>query len=268
MTLLNTSRGIAQGQDVRGHTQEQQGQSDGTRHFVNVGDAERWASAIAGGAIAFAGLKSRSVLGLVGAALGGALLYRGLAGNCPAYSALGFDTADHDAAAPEDYFSRGIHVEESMTINRTPWDLYLFWRNFDNLPRFMQHVKSVKVTDEKKSHWVVDGPAGKDVEWDAEVINDEPNTLVAWRSLAGATVDNAGSVRFVPGPQGRGTEVRVVIDYIPPAGRVGNWVAKLFGKNPASEIREDLRRFKRLMETGEVPTTEGQPRGTCSKSAN
>jgi len=129
-------------------------------------------------------------------------------------------------------------------------------------------VKSVKVTDEKKSHWVVDGPAGKDVEWDAEVINDEPNTLVAWRSLAGATVDNAGSVRFVPGPEGRGTEVRVVIDYIPPAGRVGNWVAKLFGKNPASEIREDLRRFKRLMETGEVPTTEGQPRGTCSKSAS
>jgi uncharacterized membrane protein len=265
MTLVTTSRGIEQGQEVRDQARQNEA---GGRHFVNVGDAERWASAIAGGAIVAAGLKSRSVLGLMGAALGGALLYRGLSGNCPAYAALGVDTADHDAAAPEEYFSRGIHVEESMTINRTPWDLYQFWRNFDNLPRFMQHVKSVRVSDEKKSHWVVDGPAGKDVEWDAEIINDEPNTLIAWRSLAGATVDNAGSVRFVPGPEGRGTEVRVVIDYIPPAGRVGNWVAKLFGKNPASEIREDLRRFKRLMETGEVPTTEGQSRGTCAKSVH
>jgi uncharacterized membrane protein len=266
MTLLNASREIAREQDVRGRNPEPSDQSDRTSHFRNVGDAERWASAIAGGAIAFAGLKSRSALGLMGAALGGALLYRGLSGNCPAYSALGFDTAEHDGAAAEDYFRRGIHVEESMTINRTPWDLYQFWRNFDNLPRFMRHVKSVKVTDEKKSHWVVDGPAGKDVEWDAEIINDEPNTLIAWRSLADATVDNAGSVRFVPGPEGRGTEVRVVIDYIPPAGRVGKLVASLFGKNPASEIREDLRRFKRLMETGEVPTTDGQPRGTCAKS--
>jgi uncharacterized membrane protein len=264
MTLLNTSRGIDQGQDVR--SEAQQSGTD-TRHFVNVGDAERWASAIVGGAVVAAGLKSRSALGLMGAALGGALLYRGLSGNCPGYSALGVDTADHGAAEPEDYFSRGIHVEESMTINRTPWDLYQFWRNFDNLPRFMQHVKSVQVTDEKKSHWVVDGPAGKDVEWDAEIINDEPNSLIAWRSLADATVDNAGSIRFVPGPEGRGTEVRVVIDYIPPAGRVGKWVAALFGKDPASEIREDLRRFKRLMETGEVPTTEGQSRGTCTKSA-
>jgi uncharacterized membrane protein len=265
MTLLNTSRGVEHGQDVRTDGRSEQSGTKG--HFVNVGDAERWASAIAGGAIAFAGLRARSVTGLVGAALGGALLYRGLSGNCPAYSGLGVDTADHERAAPEDYFSRGIHVEESLTINRTPWDLYQFWRNFDNLPRFMQHVKSVKVTDEKKSHWVVDGPAGKDVEWDAEIINDEPNALIAWRSLAGATVDNAGSIRFVPGPEKRGTEVRVVIDYIPPAGRVGKWVAALFGKNPASEIREDLRRFKRLMETGEVPTTDGQPRGTCSTSA-
>jgi uncharacterized membrane protein len=253
------------GQDFQNDAQQDEA---GARQDANVGNAERWASAIAGGAIAAAGLKSRSMLGLVGAALGGALIYRGLSGQCPAYSALGVDTADHEGAAPEDYFSRGIHVEESMTINRTPWDLYQFWRNFDNLPRFMQHVKSVKVSDEKRSHWVVDGPGDKDVEWDAEIINDEPNALVAWRSLAGATVDNAGSVRFVPGPEGRGTEVRVVIDYIPPAGRIGNWVAKLFGKNPASEIREDLRRFKRLMETGEVPTTEGQSRGTCMKSAS
>ena len=119
-----------------------------------------------------------------------------------------------------------------MTINRTPWDLYQFWRNFENLPRFMKHLKSVKVLDEKRSHWVAKAPAGRTVEWDAEIINDEPNALIAWRSLGGADVDNAGSVRFVPGPEGRGTEVRVVIDYIPPAGRVGKWVAEALRQEP------------------------------------
>jgi uncharacterized membrane protein len=119
------------------------------------------------------------------------------------------------------------------------------------------------VIDERRSHWAVKGPAGRTVEWDAEIINDEPNALIAWRSLDGADVDNAGSVRFVPGPEGRGTQVRVVIDYIPPAGFVGKWVATLFGANPEHEILEDLRSFKRLMETGEVATTEGQPHGKC-----
>jgi uncharacterized membrane protein len=265
MTLLHSRPAIGRGDDVPARGEPSQSQH--ADRDVNVGSTERWISAIAGGAIAVAGIRSRSLLGLLGAAAGGALVYRGATGHCSGYAALGINTAAQDGAKPHEYFERGIHVEESMTINRSPWDLYQFWRNFDNLPRFMRHVESVKVIDEKKSHWVVDGPAGKRVEWDAEIINDEPNSLIAWHSLAGATVDNAGSVRFVPGPEGRGTEVRVVIDYIPPAGVVGKWVAALFGKNPASEIREDLRRFKRVMETGEVPTTEGQPRGTCSKSA-
>jgi uncharacterized membrane protein len=202
--------------------------------------------------------------GLLAAAAGGALVYRGLSGHCHGYALFGMSTADDTGAAPEKYFERGIHVEESVTVNRSPWDLYQFWRNFDNLPRFMRHVEKVEVIDDRRSKWSVDGPAGKSVSWEAEIINDEPNALIAWRSLGGATVDNAGSVRFVPGPEGRGTEVRVVIDYIPPAGVVGKWVASLFGKNPASEIHEDLRRFKRVMETGEVATTDGQPRGTCT----
>jgi len=138
MTLLNESRAMEQGQEVR-DVPRHQGPRDipGAAHFVNVGNAERWTSAIAGGAIIAAGLKSRSALGLVGAALGGCLVYRGLSGHCHGYAAFGVDTADHDGAAPEDYFARGIHVEESMTVNRTPWDLYQFWRNFDNLPRFI-----------------------------------------------------------------------------------------------------------------------------------
>ena len=240
------------------------------RPEINVGRTERTISAVAGGALALAGLRMRSLPGLLMAALGGGLAYRGVTGHCHAYRALGVNTADEDdarpgPASPEEYFERGIHVEQSMTVERTPWDLYSFWRNFENLAQFLHHVESVKVLDEKRSHWVVRAPAGTTVEWDAEIINDEPNSLIAWRSLENANVDNAGSVRFVPGPEGRGTEVRVVIDYIPPGGRVGKWVATLFGKNPSHQIREDLRRFKRLMETGEIPTVEGQPTGSCAR---
>ena len=239
------------------------------RADVNVGQSERVISALAGGALALAGLKMRSLPGVLLAAVGGAMVYRGTTGHCPAYEQLGMSTADDAdagaAATPRDYYERGIHVEQSLTIERTPWDLYQFWRNFENLPRFMDHLEAVTVIDEKRSHWVAKAPAiaGGKVEWDAEIINDEPNSLIAWRSLENANVDNAGSVRFVPGPEGRGTEVRVVVDYIPPGGTVGKWVAKLFGEEPSQQIKEDLRRFKRLMETGEVPTTQGQPRGDC-----
>jgi len=224
---------------------------------LNVGQGERAASALAGGAIALLGLRSRSLLGLGAAALGGALIYRGLSGRCSAYAALGIDSAHNDSrrggAAPQEYFRRGIHLEESLHVGRSPWDLYQFWRNFQNLPRFMSHLESVSVIDDRRSRWVAKGPAGSRVEWDAEIINDEPNALIAWRSLANADVDNAGSVRFVPGPGGRGTDVKVVIDYIPPAGRVGAAIAHLFGEEPSIQVRDDLQRFKQLMETGQVP---------------
>ena len=267
MIMADQTRSIeafgSRGSQVAPGEQTQNGGSAG----VNVAQTERVVSTVAGGAIALAGLKMRSLPGLLLAAVGGGLVYRGVTGHCHMYDALGVNTAENEQAGarPEDYFERGIHVEESMTVERSPWDLYSFWRNFENLAQFMKHVESVKVLDEKRSHWVVRAPAGTTVEWDAEIINEEPNSLIAWRSLGNANVDNAGSVRFVPGPEGRGTEVRVVIDYIPPAGRLGKWVAALFGKNPESQIREDLRRFKRLMETGEVPTVEGQPTGTCGR---
>jgi len=226
-----------------------------THRRVNVGSAERWLSGLAGGALTVVGLRAGSLKGLLAAAAGGALVYRGVSGHCQTYALLGVSTADDHAARPEEYFERGIHVDESVRVNGWPWDLYEFWRNFDNLPRFMRHVKSVEVLDERRSKWTVDGPAGQRVSWDAEIINDEPNALIAWRSLGGATVDNAGSVRFIPGTDGRDTLVRVVIDYIPPAGALGNWVAGLFGKDPASEIREDLLEFKRVMESGKLPPT-------------
>ncbi|MES2353494.1 MAG: SRPBCC family protein [Pseudomonadota bacterium] len=157
-----------------------------------------------------------------------------------------------------------ILVEKSFSVNRSPADCYQFWRSFDNLPRFMRHLRSVEITSDTHSHWVAEAPAGTTVEWDAEVINDRPNELLEWRSLPGADVENAGSLRFEVAPAGRGTVLRVQLFYRPPGGAMGAAVAKLFGEEPEQQVQEDLRRFKQLMETGEIPTTEGQPAGRRS----
>jgi len=155
-----------------------------------------------------------------------------------------------------------VRVEHTVAVNKSPEECYHMWRNFENLPRFMQHLKSVSVRDERTSHWVAKGPAGTSVEWDAEVTRDEPNRLLSWRSLEGSDVRNSGAVRFEPAPAGRGTFVSVTMQYEPPAGRMGMAIAKLTGEEPQVQVREDLRRFKRLMEAGEIPTTEGQSHGT------
>jgi uncharacterized membrane protein len=152
-------------------------------------------------------------------------------------------------------------VTKSITINRPPEDVYRFWRDLQNLPLFMYHLESVAVTDEKRSHWVAKAPAGMKVKWDAEIIEDRPNELIAWRSLEGSDVDNSGSVRFERAPGGRGTVLRVEIQYCPPAGATGAAVAKLFGEEPAQQVEEDLRRLKQVIETGEILTTRGQPAG-------
>jgi uncharacterized membrane protein len=258
MTMLN--RDLPLGQQAPDRTIDQEDQwSDQAR--ANVGSTERTISIAAGAILALTGLAKRSPVGLVLAAIGGGLIYRGVSGQCPVYRAAGIDTSDEttsEAASPNDYFEHGIHVEECFTINKTPWELYEYWRNFENLPRIMSHLESVTVVDDKRSHWVAKAPAiaGGKVEWDAEIINDEPNALIAWRSLDNADVDNAGSVRFVPASGGGGTEVKVVIDYIPPAGRLGKWVAKMFGEAPDQQIQEDLRQFKRVMETGAAAQEE------------
>jgi len=146
-----------------------------------------------------------------------------------------------------------------VTINRPPEDLYRFWRNFENLPRFMRHLESVSETGAGRSHWVAKAPAGSTVEWDAEIYNEKEGEMIAWRTLEGADVASAGSVHFEEAPGGRGTLMRVVLKYDPPAGKLGAIIARLFGENPEQQIAEDLGRFKQLMETGEVATTEGQP---------
>jgi uncharacterized membrane protein len=229
---------------------------------VNVGTPERWLSVIGGGALTVYGLTRGSPGGLALAALGGACVYRGLSGHCPMYETLGLTTAgEHHGPATSVRAGHGFKVERSVTINRSPEELYHFWRNLQNLPRFMSHLESVRNEGNLRSHWVAKAPLGYRVEWDAEIITDRPNELIGWRSLLGSTVDNAGSVHFVRAPGGRGTEVRVSLKYDPPAGKVGATIARLFGESPEVQVEEDLRRLKQVMESGEVPTTAGQPHG-------
>jgi uncharacterized membrane protein len=235
---------------------------------TNVNEIERWASAIGGGALALYGLTRGTFGGVSLALVGGALLYRGVTGHCDLYATMGINTASRAGTNPNVSVrgGQGIKVEKTMIINRSPAELYSFWRNFENLPRFMSHVEEVRVLDETRSHWVVSAPAGTSVEWDAEVYTEKENELIAWRSLPGADVDNAGSVHFEPAPGGRGTLVRVVLKYDPPAGVVGATIARLFGENPEQQIDTDLRRFKQVMETGVVPTTEGQSSGRSASA--
>ncbi|HJQ33631.1 MAG TPA: SRPBCC family protein [Pyrinomonadaceae bacterium] len=153
-----------------------------------------------------------------------------------------------------------IPVNKSIVVNASPEELYQFWHDFENLPRFMRHLESVTAQG-KRSHWVAKGPAGSNVEWDAEVTEDRPNELIAWRSLEGSEVTNAGTVRFERAPGGRGTVVHVEIDYSPPGGAVGALVAKLFGEDPDGQLQTDLRRFKQVIETGEVVISDATVAG-------
>jgi uncharacterized membrane protein len=239
---------------------------DNTNVGKNIGKGERWASAIGGAALVLLGLKRRSISSIPLALVGGSLIYRGATGHCGVYNALGLSTADRERGSASVEASRDIKVDRSVTINRSSEELYRFWRNLENLPRFMENLESVRAIDGRRSHWVAKAPMGKTVEWDAEIINEEENKLIAWRSLEGADVDSAGSVRFEPAPDGRGTEVKVSLIYNPPAGGVGSIIAKLFGREPDHQVREDLRRFKQLMETGDIPITRGQSYGRHLKS--
>jgi uncharacterized membrane protein len=217
----------------------------------NLSDAEKWGSLITGGALVLMGLRDRSLRGALLALAGGGLAYHGATGQ----------TSLKDKVTEATGLDKSIRVEKTVTINKTPDELYRYWHNFENLPTFMKHLKSVQVINETCSHWVANAPLGSSVEWDADIINDQENQLIAWASVEGADIDNSGFVRFTPGPQGRGTEVKIVMEYNPPGGAVAAAIAKLFGEEPEQQIGDELRRFKMLMEAGEIATTEGQPSG-------
>ena len=220
-----------------------------------IGRAGRWLPLLGGSGLLLYGLARRSLAGLALAAAGGGLAYRGIAGMRTQRKR----TADNRLEQGER--GRGITVERAVTINKPADELYRFWRDFENLPRFMTHLESVRVTDGKHSHWVAKGPAGKTVEWDAEVTAEREHERIAWRSLEGADVASTGSVSFTPATGGRGTEVRVEMTYQPPGGRLGVAAAKLFRQEPSQQVADDLWRLKQIMEAGEIASTEGQPAG-------
>ena len=219
-----------------------------SKPIPNIGTPERVGSAIIGLASFAGGVKCRGPLGGILTLAGAYLIYRGVTGRCEGYRRLGIDTAGNSdgRGVPQDV---GVKVDKSVEVRRSPMELYHSWHQLTNLPEIMPHVISVTLQD-SRSHWVVAGPAGKRVEWDAEFINETPGELISWQSLPGSQVQSAGSVRFDPIGDGQSTRVRVVLEYLPPAGKAGAFVARLLGSSPEQQLETDLQRFKERMESG------------------
>ena len=201
---------------------------------------QRWGALLGGSALAVYGVTRRSVMGYALAGAGGVLAYLG---------------------ATSDRAPREFVAETNILLNVTPQDAYRFWHDFENLPRFMRHLASVKTSGDRRSHWVAYGPLGARIEWETEIIDERENEFIQWRSLPGSDLAIDGTVEFRPAPGNRGTQLSVTIIYQPPAGAIGHAFAKFVGRDPHFMIRNDVRRFKALIETGEIPTTEGQSHG-------
>jgi uncharacterized membrane protein len=214
-------------------------------------------TALGGGAVLLvAGAARRSFPGLCLTLAAAPLVYRGLTGRWPAFFTRHAASTDTRIALSDD---RGVHVRESIRIEKPIEEVFQFWRRLENLPKFMAHLERVTETDGGRSRWVARGPAGIRLEWDAEIINEVENQVIGWRSLADADLVSAGSVNFDRARGGRSTQVTVHLQYAPPAGRVGAAVATLFGRAPARTIREDLRRLKHLLEAGELAQSAASP---------
>jgi uncharacterized membrane protein len=210
----------------------------------NVGSTERWVSGIGGGSLALWGLRRASLPGLAVAAVGAALAWRGLSGSCAVYRALGIDRGTHTVG------NLGVKIERDIVVAAPPERLYRFWRDFENLPRIMSHLDRVEVLSPTRSRWRAKAPAGFTVEWDAEIINDQPPRLIAWRTEPGCPVAHAGSVRFTP--IGSGTRIGISLQYDPPGGELGHAVAALMDADAGARIEQDLARFKQALESGQL----------------
>jgi uncharacterized membrane protein len=222
-----------------------------TQRTLSLADAENWLALGAGALLMVIGASRRSSIGAGVALAGLPLLYRGFTGRWPdVLNGQRNGDSTKDALGGGD---RGVHVRESIRLEVPVAEVYPFWRRLDNLPQFMSHLDRVTQTSDGKSHWVTSGPAGLKVEWDAEIINEVENKVIAWRSLPGSDVVTAGSVSFDGVRGGRSTQVSVHLQYAPPAGKAGSFIASLFGREPSQTIREDLRHFRQMFEAGEVP---------------
>ena len=220
----------------------------------STAELERWITIGSGALLLLYGVTKRTPAATCLAMASAPLLYRGLTGQWPAFLSGLKPNGDTKAALGGD---RGIHVREAVRLEVPISDVYQYWRRLENLPRFMTYLDRVEQTGNGQSHWIAAGPAGARVEWDAEIINEVPNQTIGWRSLPGSDVVTAGSVNFDAVRNGRGTQVTVHLQYAPPAGSAGAFVAWLFGRAPSQTIREDLRRFKQLLEAGEIARASG-----------
>lgn len=222
---------------------------------INIGKPERILS-VAGAALLLSSgasdIKKRPVTAFVKALAGGYLLYRGASGHCPLRELIG-KTKVQKQPSP-------LLIREALTVNRPRSEVYSYWRQLGNLPLFMKHLVEVNVENEQQSQWKMRLPGGMGtVEWKAEIVEDKANELLSWRSVEGSDIDTAGEVAFSDAPGDRGTEVHVTMYYRAPAGAVGKMAGKLFRKGFEVQVRQDLRRFKQVLETGETSTIEGQP---------
>jgi len=220
----------------------------------NVGEAERVLSVVAGAGMVAWGVRHGGVAGMVAGVAGAALAVRGVTGYCPVYASIGAN-GDERHFAQEHGWSTAASTVQRVTINKPRSEIYRFWRNFQNLPRFMENIERIDVHSNDRSHWVVKAPAGSRVEWDAIVTEDRPDERIAWESGENADVRNAGWVEFHEAPGG--TEVRALIAYEPPGGELGRMLAKLWEREPSQQAHMDLHRLKQVLETGEARRDTG-----------
>jgi uncharacterized membrane protein len=223
---------------------------------INVGNVERAASFAGGIAMMALGVQRRSLASIPLALLGGALIYRGASGHCSVYSAMDINTATKKLA---DRHTETVEISRKLTIDKPKSEVYAFWRKLENLPRFMHHLEEVKQIDERRSHWVAVAPAhmGR-ISWDAVIVDEKENERLSWRSISDAMIENSGEVIFRDAPDGYGTELQVQIRYSPPAGAAGGAIMRLFNPVFSSLISEDVQRFKQVMETGKLSSSDGQ----------
>jgi uncharacterized membrane protein len=228
------------------------------RHSGELEGWERWATLLGGGLLVRWGLRHGGLAGAASLAIGGAMAWAGANGRLPSAARNLTQTSEEGRIANRRGWSSAAAAESSVTINKSPEELYRFWRDFSNLTRVMDHIESIEKIDENRSRWTVKAPAGNSVSWEAVVKDDQPNRRIAWESAPGADVRNYGWVEFRPAPGDRGTEVKALIVYEPPGGQIGRLVAKLFMEEPGVQLRDDLRRFKQVMETGSAGTAEAR----------
>ena len=225
---------------------------------VNVGMNERYVSLISGLALIFTGIRRGDFVGFMMTATGCYMVLRGSTGHDVMYKQLGVNTGvATDQTQVSVPHQQGLHVESTVTINRPVEEIFNFWRNFENLPQFMSHLEQVEVMEGGRSRWTAKAPLNTTVSWEAEIVTEKPFELIGWRSLADSHIANAGSVRFRTAPGGRGTEVQVSLEYVPPAGQLGAAVARLLGEEPQVQIDADLKNFKQLMESRAISTNTG-----------